>query len=225
MTAVSESRAMRAAAPAPADTTPWNSHIGDPGPLGILAFSTTSFMLGLYNAHLVNQAGAALVVPVALVLGGIIQIIAAVLQGIRGNAFGATVFGIFGPFWVIYALINNTYGAKVAQAAAQTNTDPSTAVSSALTVFLTMYLVLTVIFLIAALRTDAVLVAVLALIAVALGLLAVGTHASRAGLIHASGWFTLTFAVLGWYHGLAHLVAGTYRRPVLPLLPLNDTLR
>jgi len=211
--------AAEAAAAAPV----WNLSIADPGPLGVLAFSTTSFMLGLYNAGLVNPAGAALVIPVALIFGGGIQIIAAIFQLLRGNVFGAAVFGSFGPFWIIYALISNTYAGKVASAATAAKTDVAAAEASAVTIFLAMFTVLAVIFTIAALRTDAVLVTVLALVTAALVLLALGhTGGGHESLIHASGWITLVFGVLGWYHGASHLIEFTFKRSVLPLFPLSD---
>jgi len=211
--------AAQEAAAAPA----WNLSIADPGPLGVLAFSTTSFMLGLYHAGLVNPAGAALVVPVALIFGGGIQIIAAIIQLIRGNVFGAAVFGSFGSFWLIYALISNTYAGKVATAATAARTDPAAAEASAVTVFLAMFAVLAVIFTIAALRTDAVLVTILALVAVALVLLALGHQGGgHESLIHAAGWVILAFGILGWYHGASHVIEYTFKRSVLPLFPLSD---
>ena len=87
--------------------------MADAGAWAVLAFSTTSFMLGLYNAHIVDANGAALVVPVAFVFGGLIQILVAILEVVGGNLFGAVVFGTFGPFWVIYGWIQDKYAAKV----------------------------------------------------------------------------------------------------------------
>ncbi len=69
----------------------------------------------------------------------------------------------------------------------------------------------------ASLRTDLVLVAALALVVLALVLLAVGVHNGQPGLEKASGFVTLLFAVLGWYHGAGGLLASTFGRPVLPV--------
>jgi GPR1/FUN34/yaaH family len=63
--------------------------LADPGAWAVTAFATTSFMLGMYNANLINAAGAAIVIPVALFFGGLIQIIVAILEIFRGNLFGA----------------------------------------------------------------------------------------------------------------------------------------
>ena len=192
---------------------------GDPGAWAVLAFSTTSFMLGLYNADLVNPNGAAMVIPVAFVFGGVVQLIVAVLEVFRGNVFGAAVFGTFGPFWIIYGMIENTYTGKVATAAGATGA--TAAVTSGLTVFLAMFAVLTFFFLIASLRTDTVLVAVVALLLLALILLMLGVHGGNSGLVHSSGYVTLAFAILGWYHGAADVIGHTFGRKVLPVGPLT----
>ena len=62
----------------------------------VTAFSTTSFMLGLYNAGLVDPKGLAVVLPVAFFFGGLMQVIVAILEIQSGNPFGATVFGSYG---------------------------------------------------------------------------------------------------------------------------------
>jgi succinate-acetate transporter protein len=191
--------------------------MADPGSWAILAFSTTSFMLGLYNAGVVNPAGARLVIPVALIFGGGVQVLVALLELIRGNLFAATVFGSFGPFWIIYGLIENTYAGKVVAAAAKAKSDPEKAVASGVTVFLAVFTVLTVIFLIGSLKKDIVLVSVLGLLVIALLALMLGVHGGHPGLVHTSGVLTCALAVLGWYRGAADVLADAYKRPVLPI--------
>jgi succinate-acetate transporter protein len=191
----------------------------DPGAWAVLAFATTSFMLGLYNAGWVNPLGVALVIPVAFIFGGAVQLIVAVLEVFRGNVFGAAVFGTFGPFWIIYGLIENSFAAKVAAAAGKAAA--AGAVASGVTVFLAVFAVLTFFFLIASLRTDAVLVAVIGLLLVALVLLALGVHSGSTGLVHTSGYLTLLFALLGWYHGAADVICFTFGRRLLPVGSLS----
>ena len=74
--------------------------LADPGAWAVLALASTAFMLGLYNAGLVNPLGATLVIPMALVFGGAVQFIVAIIEVFRGNVFGAAVFGCYGPFWI-----------------------------------------------------------------------------------------------------------------------------
>jgi succinate-acetate transporter protein len=183
------------------------SHLADPGAWAVTAFATTSFMLGMYNAHLINAAGAAIVIPVALFFGGLIQIVAGILEVMRGNVFGAVVFGTYGPFWVIYGVLLTVYATSI----------PPTALGSALALFLAMFAVLTFYFFIASLRTDMVLVAVFALIFIGLVLLAIGAGASNTDLTKAGGWVTLVFAVLAWYHAAGDVIGHTFGRQVLPL--------
>src|SRR5579875_31740 len=79
--------------------------LADPGPWAVTAFATTSFILGLYNTHLLGSGSLPIVFPFAFFYGGLIQIIVGVLEVQRGNLFGAVVFGTYGPFWVIYGAI------------------------------------------------------------------------------------------------------------------------
>lgn len=199
-------------APPPAVAT---SSIGDPGPLAVLAFSATTLMLGLYNADIVDHNGIAIMIPVALALGGFIQIVAAILEVVRGNTFSAAVFGCFGPFWIIYGLIEDKYGAKIV--AAGTSAQDAAAVSSALTLFLTVFGLLTVIFLIAALKTDTVLISTLSFLVLAFVLLAFGVHGGHEGLVKASGLVTVVVGLLGFYHGASGVISAAWGREVLPL--------
>jgi uncharacterized protein len=181
--------------------------LADPGAWAVTAFATTSFMLGMYNANLINSAGAAIVIPVALFFGGLIQIIVAILEIFRGNLFGAVVFGTYGPFWVIYGVLQTLYASGI----------PASAVNSAVALFLAMFAVLTFYFVIASLRTDMVLVAILALIFIGLVLLAIGAGTSTTGFTRAGGWVTLAFAVLAWYHAAGDVISATFGRLVLPV--------
>ncbi len=187
------------------------SHLADPGAWAVTAFATTSFMLGMYNAHLINAGGAVIVIPVALFFGGLVQIIVAILEVLRGNVFGAVVFGTYGPFWVIYGVLLTVYAAEI----------PSSAINSALALFLAMFAVITLYFVIASLRTDMVLVAVFALIFIGLVLLAIGAGEANTGLTKAGGWVTLAFAVLAWYHAAGDVIGYTFGRRVLPMGSLH----
>lgn len=180
-----------------------SSSIADPGAWAVTAFATTSFMLGMYNSGLLHGSSA-VVLPVAFFFGGLIQIIVGILEIARGNVFGAVVFGTYGPFWVIYgALLTwKTYSAGLT--------------SGGLALFLVMFAVITFYFFIASLRTDAVLVAVFALIFIGLVLLAIGAGTGTASWTKAGGWVTLAFAVLAWYHAAGDVIAATFGRPMLP---------
>ncbi len=183
------------------------SSMADPGAWAVTAFATTSFMLGMYNAHLIALGGAPIVIPVALFFGGLIQIIVGVLEVMRGNVFGAVVFGTYGPFWVIYGVLLTLYASQI----------PSGAAASAIALFLAMFAVITFYFVIASLRTDMVLVAVFALIFIGLVLLSVGSGTANVHVTEAGGWVTLLFAVLAWYHAAGDVIGYTFGRKLLPV--------
>ncbi|HEX4115965.1 MAG TPA: acetate uptake transporter [Solirubrobacteraceae bacterium] len=180
--------------------------LADPGAWAVTAFATTSFMLGLYNTHLIGQGSLPIVFPVAFFFGGMIQILVGILEVGRGNVFGAVVFGTYGPFWVIYAAIQ-TWFAKMAS--------PASSVDAGVALFLAMFAVLTFFFLLASLRTDRVLVAIFALIFLALILLAIGAQSGAIGWTKIGGWVVIIFAVLAWYHAAADIINFTFGRRVL----------
>lgn len=178
----------------------------DPGHWAVFAFATTSFMLGFVNSNWISASAVFIVLPVALIFGGLIQLIVAILEVVRGNTFGACVFGTYGPFWIIYGLYVEFFSSGVSKASAGT----------AVALFLAMFAVMTFFFVIASFRTDWVLVAVFVLIDAALILLAIGSGLPNTTATHIGGYITIAFAVLAWYHALGGLVAGTFGRAFLP---------
>ena len=113
-----------------------------------------------------------------------------------------------------YALIENSYVGKIATAGAAAK--DANAVPSALLAFLIMYAALVFIFMIAALRTDVVILTVVVLVEVVIVLLMAGIYGAHPAT-KISGIVTIVFAALGLYRGGADLVAFTFKRPVLPV--------
>ena len=54
--------------------------MANPAPWAVTAFATTSFMLGMYQTHLLNNAGIPIVLPAAFFFGGLVQIIVAIME-------------------------------------------------------------------------------------------------------------------------------------------------
>jgi succinate-acetate transporter protein len=186
--------------------------LADRGAWAVTAFATTSFMLGCYNAGEIGRASLPLVFPVAFFFGGLVQIIVACFEVGRGNVFGAVVFGTCGPFWVIFGAIETWFVPRV---------HPAAAANQGVALFLAMFAVVSFYFWIASFRTDAVLVVIILLIWIGLGLLAWGFATGNTNLIKAGGWVTVAFADIAWYHAAADMINFTFRRPVLPLFPIN----
>jgi hypothetical protein len=123
------------------------SRMANPAPWAATAFATTSFMLGMYLTHILNNAGVPIVLPAAFFFGGLVQIIVAIMEFTRGNLFAGAVFGTYGPFWVMFGAFNALYAAGV----------PAVQLNDAIRLFEAVFVVVTFYLAIASLRTDLVL--------------------------------------------------------------------
>ena len=82
---------------------PLATGIADPAPLGLAAFALTTFLLSCFNAGLVAKGLEAVVLPVALFYGGIVQVLAGMWEFRKANTFGAVAFSSYGAFWLSLA--------------------------------------------------------------------------------------------------------------------------
>lgn len=183
--------------------------IADPGPWAVTAFATTSFMLGMYQTHLLDNKGIAIVLPAAFFFGGLVQIVVAIMQFSRGNMFAGAVFGTYGPFWVIFGAFQTLYAASV----------PAVQLNDATCLFLAVFAVVSFYLAVASLTHDLVLSVIIWLIFVGLVVLSVGAGANSVGITEAGGWIVLVFAVLGWYHAAGEIIESTFGRKLLPFGP------
>jgi uncharacterized protein len=202
--AVGQHSAQDRQAPAPAA-----GGMANPAPWAVTAFATTSFMLGMYQTHLLNNAGIPIVLPAAFFFGGLVQIIVAIMEFTRGNLFAGAVFGTYGPFWVIVGAFDTIYAASV----------PTVQANDANSLLLAVFAVITFYLAIASLRTDLVLTIIIWLIFAGLVVLSVGAGANNIDITEGGGWIVLSFAVLAWYHAAGDIIESTFGRKVLPFGP------
>jgi succinate-acetate transporter protein len=191
------------------EAPPASAGMANPAPWAVTAFATTSFMLGMYQTHLLNNAGILIVLPAALFFGGLVQIIVAIMEFSRGNLFGGAVFGTYGPFWVMFGVFETLYATSV----------PIVQLNDAISLFLAVFAVISFYLAIASLQHDLVLSVIIWLIFVGLVVLSVGAGANNVDLTEAGGWIVLVFAVLAWYHAAGDIIASTFGRKVLPFGP------
>ena len=188
---------------------PARAVMANPAPWAVTAFATTSFMLGMYQTHLLNNAGIPIVLPAAFFFGGLVQIIVAIMEFTRGNLFAGAVFGTYGPFWVIVGAFDTIYAASV----------PTVQANDANSLLLAVFAVITFYLGIASLRTDLVLTVIIWLIFAGLVVLSIGAGANNVDITEAGGWIVLAFAVLAWYHAAGEIIESTFGRKVLPFGP------
>ena len=186
--------------------------IADPAPLGLGCFALTTFVLSLFNAGLLPVAGEPIVFGLALAYGGAAQVLAGMWEFRKGNVFGATAFTSYGAFWLSFWAFVTFYATDIPNAA-----DRATAVGW----YLIAWGIFTVIMLVAALRTTAVLVLLFTLLATTFFVLGFGDLAHSEGVGRLGGYLGLATAAVAWYACLAGVSASTFGRTVFPNPPLN----
>jgi succinate-acetate transporter protein len=193
-----------------AQAAPTASGWGNSAPLGLAAFAVTTFMLSMVNAKLVNAGVEPVVFGVALMFGGLTQLIAGVIQFRTGNTFTGVLFSTFGAFWLSLFAIVQFFIKDV----------PPAQVGHALGLFLYAFGIFTVWILIASFRTNIVVVVALAGLAATLFVLGAGNYGGSGLTVETGGYMGLVVAGLAAYIGLAELCEASYKRSVLPLWPL-----
>jgi hypothetical protein len=190
---------------------------GDPSILGLGSFIAGSVALGLGLVGVVPAGvlGAPLAIILAATALGLLM--ATVWCAVLGQSAVAAVFGIFGTFWLSYAVLvlglDHNWFAIAATAAIAT-----------VKLFLLTWLITIVMLTLCTLRLPSAFTAVFALVDLALlFLLLAFSNASAAGvpsegLIKAGGYVVLAFAALGVYLFYGAASAGTGGKP-LPLGP------
>jgi succinate-acetate transporter protein len=195
---------MSSSAPEPA--------IADPGPLGLAGFAATTFVLSSFNAHLIDASLEAVVLPLALFYGGLIQLLAGMWEFRKGNTFGATAFASYGGFWLSYA----AYAKFVAGSL------PAGTAHQATGLFLLIWAIFTVYMTVAAMGTNGALLAVFVALSATFVVLTIAEFAESAGTTRLGGWLGLVTAVLAWYASFAVVTNSAWKRGVLPLFPAGS---
>jgi len=186
------------------------SNWGNSAPLGLAAFAVTTFMLSMINAKLVNAGVEPVVFGVALMFGGIAQLIAGTIQFRLGSTFTGVLFTSFGAFWLSLWAIAEFFLKDV----------PPAQVGHALGLFLYAFGIFTAWLWLASFRTNALVVLSLGLLAATLFVLGVGNYSGSALTIETGGYMGLAVAFLAAYLSCAELCEASYKRSVLPLWPL-----
>jgi uncharacterized protein len=183
---------------------------GNSAPLGLAAFAITTFMISMINAKLMPAAIEPVVFGVALMYGGLAQLIAGVIQFRTGNTFTGVLFSTFGAFWLSLFAIAQFFLKDI----------PAAQAGHALGLFLYAFGIFTIWILLASFRTNVVVVLALASLAATLFVLGAGNYYGSGLTMETGGYMGLVVAALAAYIGLAELSEITYKRTVLPLFPL-----
>jgi len=187
------------------------SPIADPGPLGLGAFALTTFVLSMFNAHLLGAGGEPIVLSLALTYGGLAQLLAGMWEFRTGNTFGAVAFTSYGAFWLSFWAFEQFWADSV----------PAKDAGHAVGLFLIAWGIFTAYMFIASLRTTAAVSLVFILLAVTFVLLGIGNAGAHTNVIKIGGWVGLATAAAAWYASFAGVTNSTFGRTVLPVVPLH----
>src|SRR5216683_24582 len=181
---------------------------GDPSMLGLASFIAGSVALGLGLVGVVPFG--VLGAPVAIILAATALglLMATVWCAALGQSAVAAVFGIFGTFWLSYAVLvlgldHNWFAI------------PATAALATVKLFLATWLVIIIMLTLATLRLPSAFTAVFGLVDLALLLLLIGfadttaAGAPSSGLLKTAGYVVLVFAALGMYLFASAAATGT----------------
>jgi succinate-acetate transporter protein len=205
------------ATPKPDRAAAWGTSIADPGPLGLAGFAATTFYLSAVNADLLHGTVEAGVFGLAIFYGGIAQLLAGMWEFTKGNTFGAAAFSSFGAFWLsFWWFVTKGVPAMVADKASATD------INHAVGTFLLIWTIFTAYMFIASLRTSAAVALVFLLLALTFLFLCIGAYSASTGWTKTGGWFGLATAVAAWYASFAAVTNSTFKRVVLPVLPMAE---
>ncbi len=184
--------------------------VANPAPLGLIGFGLTTVILSLINAGVLPHGGESVVIPLALAFGGLIQLIAGILEFKTGNTFGMVAFLSYGAFWWWFALMlifGNTGVIDLKDA------------GSTIAVTLIAWGVFTMYMWVGTFRLNRALWLVFLTLWITFYLLGFGDLTHTAWLSHAGGWVGLVCGLLACYTSFALVTNATLRRDALPVGP------
>jgi uncharacterized protein len=187
--------------------SPTTLNWGNSAPVALAAFAVTTFMLSLVNANQVSPAVKPVVFGVALMFGGLTQLIAGVIQLRTGNTFSGVLFTGFGGFWMSLSAVAQWFLKAV----------PPAQVGHALGLLLYAFGIFALVMWLASFRTNAVVVVAIGILVAAFFLLAAGNYGAHPTLIHWGGYLGLAAAACAFYLALSELCEVSYDRAVLPV--------
>ncbi|MDA8419691.1 MAG: acetate uptake transporter [Pseudomonadota bacterium] len=184
------------------------SACANPAPLGLVGFGLTTVILSLVNAGVLPSGGEQVVLPLALAYGGLIQMIAGILEFRTGNTFGTVAFLSYGAFWWWFALLVLLGSHGVLDLSQAGTTIGATLIA---------WGVFTLYMWIATFRLSRALWWIFLTLWITFFLLGFGTLLGRSGLGIAGGWVGLVCGLLAMYTSFALVTNATFGRTVIPV--------
>jgi len=190
----------------PAAATTW----GNSAPLALAAFAVPTFMLSAINVGWVSVAVTPMIFAVAFMSGGIVQLIAGIIQLRTGNTFTGVLFSMYGALWLSLFAFAEFFESEI----------PLAERGHALGLLLFAFGAFTLWVFVASFRTNVVVVTALAVLAATLFTVGAGKYGANIDLVHVGGWLGLVAGAEAAYLSCAELCQAAYKREILPVGPL-----
>jgi len=191
----------------------YHRKLGNPAPLGLFAFASTTLILSLYNAGARHITVPNAIVGMAMGVGGLCQMLAGMWEFAAGNTFGATAFTMYGGFWVSFGLIYwPSSGILTAYQGAAASQLPS-----ALGIYLITWMIITFLLFMATFRSSVALSAVFFFLIFTFMALAIGEFMESLTAHKAGGILGCITAMVAFYTGSAGLYSPDASYFVLPV--------
>lgn len=179
--------------------------IANPAPLGLLGFGMTTILLNIHNAGFYPVTTA--IVAMGIFYGGFAQVIAGILEYIKGNTFGATAFTSYGFFWL--TLVGIWYAPNIGPVQA---TPPSF-----LGIYLAIWGIFTLFMFFGTLKANKVLQFVFGSLTVLFALLAIGNICGSKTILIIAGFEGIICGASAVYLAMAEVLNGQFGKTVLPI--------
>ncbi|HVZ98145.1 MAG TPA: acetate uptake transporter [Chitinophagaceae bacterium] len=181
---------------------------GNPAPLGLLAFGTTTVLLNLHNAGIFELNS--MVLAMGIFYGGLAQVIAGIMEWKKNNSFGLTAFVSYGFFWL--TLVGLIVMPKLGWISA--------ASENGMVAYLVIWGIFTLCLFFGTLRISKALQFVFATLTLLFFLLAIGDATGNPSLKTFTGYEGIICGASAIYTGGGVLLNEVYGKTVLPLGPV-----
>lgn len=186
--------------------------LANPGPLGLMGFGMTTILLNLHNAGFFPLT--AVIVSMGIFYGGLIQILAGMMEFKKGNTFGTTAFTSYGAFWL--SLVGILMLPRMGMADASSE--------SFLGAYLGIWGVFTLFMFFGTLKANRGLQVVFGSLTILFALLCFGNMTGNTAVLHFAGFEGIFCGASAVYLAMAEVINEQHGRTILPIgEPKNHT--
>jgi len=182
-----------------------NDNTANPAPLGLCAFGMTTLLLSLHNAGLTGLSST--IIAMALLYGGIAQVMVGIMEWKKKNSFGMLTFGSFGFFWISFATLLMLPALGLAKAPQPVD----------LAAFLAIWGIFALGLFICTLRMHRLLQITLAAVVLLVALLVAAQLTGSALILMLGGVMGIVAGALALYMGMGQLINEIFGSRVLPV--------